>query len=511
LSHSSHFQQSMDDNSSRMAPQQLAFEHEQQRQRQQPIIQHEQQLFVERRNEEIEIDSDTESDDEHLFMPISATLSGTALRALISSLRIKCKKYEFKSKQQSKFIIESQRKLSEQMGINRQESVRLYDLQQNELLQANTASLEYLRGAELHQTRQELAYLMEQMNACQNESDRLRQQCKLRQLESESRNKSLRSEYERTQREMAQMRVMFEQRKRECDDLRQNSDAQMSESEQQINAANEYKKESEAKIKALAEQLAALRDKFEEAKAQCDALSASKAELSEQLKSAHLAMEESEQRFVSLQRVRANLEQEIEALSRSNRHCRDIRDKSTTQILSAQQCEIESAKEQIAQKYIGFLEEERIKNEKLRQLIAEKDVRIGELNQASNECMDPYNCSPIGNSDTASMDEFGSMMLAAAKEEIESLRQTNEKLMRLHTKNHFKKPRVQEACTQTYSDNALNSSMNSSFCTVDSAQTAETNQTNTNFFIQHPEEQEKGDTVLINDTSMITTDESIFC
>mmetsp|Transcript_43175 Transcript_43175/g.71328 ORF Transcript_43175/g.71328 Transcript_43175/m.71328 type:complete len:142 (-) Transcript_43175:117-542(-) len=47
------------------------------------------------------------------------------------------------------------------------------------------------------------------------------------------------------------------------------------------------------------------------------------------------------------------------------------------------------------------------------------------------------------------MDEFGRMMLRAAREEVEQLRETNEKLMRLHTKNHLRKPRMQDVTTQT--------------------------------------------------------------
>jgi len=382
-----------------------------------------------------EIDDESEDDNEHLFMPISPTLSGSALRGLVSSLRTKCKHFEFKSKQQSKFIIESQRKQSELMGQMRTESVRIYDMAQLKLFEANTASLEYLRGAELHQTRQECAYLMAQMNALQNETDCVRQQCKLRQLESESECKSMRGECERTQREMAQLKVMFDQRNRELDELRQNNNAHAGEYDEATAAAKQYRKESEAKMETPG-QMVGLRQKLEQMKAKCDELTAGKAELSEAVKSAQLDLDEREQRIASLKRVRANLEQEIEALSRSNRNCREIRNKSTSQILEAQANEIEAVKEQMAEKYNAFLEEERIKNEKLCQLIDEKNAQI------QNQNVDPYMHMA-----TESMDEFGSMMLKAAKDEIESLRQTNEKLMQLHTKNHFKKPRVQEACT----------------------------------------------------------------
>ena len=421
---------------------------------------------------------DEDEDDEHLFMPISPTLSGSALRALLSSLRIKCKRYAFKSKQQSKFIIDCQAKMSEISSKYKIEQLHAYDIEQRALMLESggdeARSLEYLRGAELHQTRQELVFLMQRVNELEAERNRLRQHCKLQQIERESHCKSVGDEIERMQRELCQHKVLYDQRGRELDELKKSGSACKNESEQSIKKMSACNEEQQQKLEKVSKQMAELRDNYEQTKKKYDGMAVEKDEMSKLIKSMQLQMDERDQRIVSLQRVRDNLEQEIDALSRSNRHCRQIRNKSTSQLLESQGAEIEAVKAEIGQKYEEYLSEERRKNESLQQLIKEKNAQIGELQSDLN----PFNVS-MAESDASSMDEFGSMMLKAAKQEIESLRQTNEKLMQLHAKNHFKKPRVQDQVTQTVDED--NNSINSSFCSF-STQT----------------EPEKGDTVLIN-------------
>ena len=85
-------------------------------------------------------------------------------------------------------------------------------------------------------------------------------------------------------------------------------------------------------------------------------------------------------------------------------------------------------------------------------------------------CIDPYNCT----ANMSGLDEFGMLMLRAAKEEVEQLRETNEKLMKLHAKNHMRKPRMQDQTTQTYDNlnhTEVSTTLNSSFMTNNSVQT----------------------------------------
>ena len=482
-----------------------------------------------------------DEDDSNLFMPITPTLSDAALRALLSQLRRKCKTLQFKSKQQNKFIIDMRQEMNELENNLSNSKIKVYDQEQNILMlqhQDDMNTLEYLRGAELHQTRQELSFMMQKMNELQANNHSLKQQLKLQQLDHETYNKSLKEEYQRVLREINQHKVLFDQRGREIKELKESSNNEKSEFDQQLTETKKLKDENEEKLSKISEQLLSLRNDHEKLKKQYDETYEEKEKYRKSLRDSELQIDERDQNIISLKRVKENLEQEIDALSRSNRNHREIRDKSTSQLLESQQHQIESIKQQIAQQYDRFLEEERGKNEKLQQLLKEKNMEINELhngrmhavrtknenddyrqalerleienhelrkkleeiqfgdgcnddkmklnvninksvqtdheitnmgNESDTKFVDPYHC----NSSTASsMDEFGMLMLKAAKEEVEQLRETNEKLMKLHAKNHMKKPGMQDQTTQTYDNlNHTEISTNSSFMTTNSVQT----------------------------------------
>ena len=101
----------------------------------------------------------------------------------------------------------------------------------------------------------------------------------------------------------------------------------------------------------------------------------------------------------------------------------------------------------------------------------DKEITNCSMEHNKSGFIDPYNCTA---SNTSGLDEFGMLMLKAAKEEVEQLRETNEKLMKLHAKNHMRKPRMQDQTTQTYDNlnhTEISTTLNSSFMTNNSVQT----------------------------------------
>jgi len=535
-----------------------------------------------------------EDEDANLFMPITPALSASALRALLSHLRRKCRTLQLRTRQQNKYILsvrESSNALREQLSSDK---LKIYDLEQNILMlqsQSERSTLEYLRGAELHQTRQEMAFLMERAQDLEGQNQGLLQQHKVQQLDHEAATTAMEEEYERLLRELTQHKVLFDQRGREIEQLRRSGDAERSEMDSKLESTAKAKQDNEEKLCSVAEQLAALRADHEDLKTSYDGAVAEKEALRTSLRESQLQNDEKEQALISLQRVRDNLEQEIEALSRSNRNFREIRDKSTSQLLEGQQQEMETLKTQIAAQYDRFLEEERVKNERLQQLLQEKqseileardsemrsrrtqsenddfkealerievenhelrrkleEIQFGpnpfpdghgggglgghydavavhrppatertvdaavqterERKEESASLVDPYD--PRSSAVSSSMDDFGRMMLRAAKEEVEQLRRTNEKLMKLHAKNHFRRPRVQDQCTQTRCD-ALNQTMastNSSFLTITSEQTQKLDKMVEAMDLH--ESAMDSDRMLIHDTSCVTTEDSSF-
>ena len=334
-------------------------------------------------NEDVDdiMNLDIDIEDDNLFMPITPTLSGSALRALLSQLRRKCRNLQFKSKQQNKFIINMQTKITELQGIISNSKLKAYDQEQNILMlqnQEDMNTLEYLRGAELHQTRQELAFIMSKMTELEANNQLLQQQLKL-QLDHETYNKSLKEEYQRLLREINQHKVLFDQRGREIKQLKQSSDNEKSQYDEKLAEITRLKKTDRNKLETMSGQLVALRNDYEKLKKEYDDTYDEKEKHKNSLRDAHLQMDEKDQNILSLKRVKENLEQEIEALTRSNRNFREIRDKSTTQLLESQQHEIDCIKQQVAQQYDGFLKEQRVKNEKLQQLLQEKNIEIDEL------------------------------------------------------------------------------------------------------------------------------------
>eukprot|EP01083_Nonionella_stella_P034453 94279_1 len=528
-------------------------------------------------NEDDMEDIEENEDDESLFMPISPTLSGSALRALLSHLRRKCKTLQFKSKQQRKYIINTQHDISDYKAKLSHEKLKLYDQEQNLLMLQNQndhKSLEYLRGAELHQTRQELNFMMQKMNELEGNTQHLKQQNKLQELDHETYIKSLKDEYQRLLREINQHKVLFDQRGRELEQLKQSTNTEKTHLDATLKERAKVEEETQNTLSTVSEELASLKSNHEELKKEYDAVSAEKDKLSKLMKEMHLTLDEKDQNILSLQRVRDNLEQEINALSRSNRNFREIRNKSTSQLLESQKNEIDAAKHQVAMQYDKYLDEEKRKNEQLERVLKERDAMIEQLHRQDTSCyddneyhaalkrleienhelrkqleevqfggatramqnrscqtegmndateIDPYHCVP--STAAGSMDEFGILMLNAAKEEIEQLRRTNETLVKLHAKNHYKKPRVQEQCTQTYADN-MNQTANSSFLTVDTVGSVSSMQTHKFFdnFDSSPignddhqfeiliSSPAKSDKMLINDTitSAGTTVDSSF-
>ena len=306
------------------------------------------------------LDIDIE-DDDNLFMPVTPTLSGSALRALLSQLRRKCRNLQFKSKQQNKFIIDMQTKLTELQAIISNSKLKAYDQEQNILMlqnQEDMNTLEYLRGAELHQTRQELAFMMSKMTELEANNHELKHQLKLQELDHETYNKSLKEEYQRLLREINQHKVLFDQRGREIKQLKQSSDNEKSQYDGKLAEITRLKETDRNKLETVSEQLSALRNDYEKLKKEYDDTYAEKEKHKNSLRDAHLQMDGKDQNILSLKRVKENLEQEIEALTRSNRNFREIRDKSTTQLLESQQHEIDCIKQQVAQQYDRYLEEQ---------------------------------------------------------------------------------------------------------------------------------------------------------
>lgn len=115
----------------------------------------------------VELATDFEEDDddaENLHMAITPALSGSALRALLSQLRRKCKMFDFKCKQQRKYILNIQNQINLNKNEISNQKIKICNSEQNILMLQNEndiSNLEYLRGAELHQTRQELVFILQ--------------------------------------------------------------------------------------------------------------------------------------------------------------------------------------------------------------------------------------------------------------------------------------------------------------------------------------------------------------
>eukprot|EP00487_Bulimina_marginata_P005181 TRINITY_DN22727_c0_g1_i1.p1 TRINITY_DN22727_c0_g1~~TRINITY_DN22727_c0_g1_i1.p1 ORF type:complete len:206 (-),score=25.77 TRINITY_DN22727_c0_g1_i1:294-824(-) len=153
------------------------------------------------------------------------------------------------------------------------EKLKTYEQEQNVLmLQAkdDRNNLEYLRGAELHQTRQELMFIMQKINELQADNQHLRQQCKLQELDHETYNKSLKEEYQRLLREVSQHKVLFDQRSRELKQLKTSSDHEKSEYDSKLEENCKIRDETMTKLSTISEQLASLRSNYEDLKRKYD-------------------------------------------------------------------------------------------------------------------------------------------------------------------------------------------------------------------------------------------------